>query len=133
MAYLSIGKVAEQSGFPASTLRYYESVGLLPTPKRVGGQRRYDPDVLYLLHAIEIAKRAGFTVDEMRQLFQAVRDREAPSVAWERFARRKLEEVDELLARAQSMRELLEEGLRCGCIGVEECVLFGRERGTEPN
>lgn len=101
MARLSIGEVARQSGFPASTLRYYESVGLLPAPKRVGGQRRYDPEVLYLLHAIEIAKRAGFTVDE-------------------------------LIAMAQSMRELLEEGLRCGCLGVEECVLFGRERETEP-
>lgn len=132
MTYLSIGEVANQSGFAASTLRYYESAGVLPPPERVNGRRRYDPDVLYLLQAIGIAKQAGFTVDEMQQLFEAVRNCEAPSAVWERFARRKLEEVDELIARAHSMKALLEEGLRCGCLGMDECVFFGQEREPAP-
>jgi len=32
--------------------------------------------------------------------------------------------VDDLIRRANEMRRLLEEGLRCGCLGIEECVLF---------
>ncbi|CAN5776617.1 MerR family transcriptional regulator [soil metagenome] len=132
MAHLSIGEVSRRSGFPASTIRYYESLGILPKPERISGQRRYDTDVLHLLNAIGLAKRAGFTTAELRQLFQAVHDREAPSAAWERFAHDKLKEVDLLIERAHTMKSLLEEGLRCGCLGLEECAFFGRERDWEP-
>lgn len=126
MRYLAIGEVARRSGLRPSAIRYYESLGILPAPDRVNGRRRYDPDVLYVLQAIQIAKQAGFTMAEMQQLFQGVRDRQAPSAVWARFAHDKLREVDELIHRAQTMKLLLEEGLRCGCLGWEECVLVGR-------
>ena len=42
MASLTIGEVAAQAGLNASHIRYYERVGVLPQPERVGGQRRYD-------------------------------------------------------------------------------------------
>ncbi len=131
MQGLTIGEVARRAGVQASAIRYYESAGILPQPQRVNGQRRYDPDVLHLLRAIAVAKDAGFTVADMRQLFQFGENREAPSVVWERLARSKLEEVDAIIQRAQTMRQLLEEGLRCGCLGIEECVLFGRALAAE--
>lgn len=121
---LTIGEVAEQAEIRASAIRYYESVGILPVPARVSGQRRYEPEVLHMLRAIGFAKDAGFTVDEMRQLFQFRERQEPPSAAWERLARRKLEEVDAMIARAESMKRLLETGLQCGCLGIDECVLF---------
>src|SRR5690606_39404558 len=74
MAKMTIGEVAERAGLQPSALRYYESAGLLPRPERVNGRRRYDPEIIYLLRAIGIAKQAGFTIEEMRQLF---REREA--------------------------------------------------------
>jgi MerR family redox-sensitive transcriptional activator SoxR len=123
---LTIGEVAELSGLRPSAIRYYESVGILPEPARVSGRRRYDPDVLHVLHAIGVARAAGFGIAELRQMFSGIREREAPSVVWQRFAEQKLREVDELIAQANEMRRLLEEGLRCGCLGVEECVLFGQ-------
>ena len=125
MATMTIGEVAERSGLRPSAIRYYESVGILPEPERGTGRRRYDADVLHVLHAIGVARSAGFGIAELRQLFGGIRDREAPSAVWERFATRKLREVDDLIRRANEMRRLLEEGLRCGCLGVEECVLFG--------
>ena len=126
MATMTIGEVAERSGLRPSAIRYYESAGILPAPVRVNGRRRYDPDVLHVLHAIGVARDAGFGISELRRLFQGIREREAPSVLWERFAEQKLREVDALINRANEMRRLLEEGLRCGCLGVEECVLFGQ-------
>jgi len=50
----TIGKVAEETGVAATTLRYYEQVGLVPAPARVGGQRRYDDSVLARLEVIEL-------------------------------------------------------------------------------
>jgi MerR family redox-sensitive transcriptional activator SoxR len=132
MATMTIGEVAERTGLRPSAIRYYESVGILPEPERVNGRRRYNPDVLHVLRAVGIARDAGFGITELRQIFSGIRDREAPSAVWQRFAEQKLHEVDELILRANEMRRLLEEGLRCGCLGVEECVLFGQaahERG----
>ena len=43
---LTIGEVAQRAGVTASTIRYYESIGLLPHPQREHGQRRYDGEVI---------------------------------------------------------------------------------------
>jgi MerR family redox-sensitive transcriptional activator SoxR len=126
MVSMTIGEVAEHSGLRPSAIRYYESVGILPEPDRINGRRRYDSDVLDVLHAVGVARDAGFGIAELRQLFQGIREREAPSAVWQRFAEQKLREVDERIRQANAMRRLLEEGLRCGCLGVEECVLFGK-------
>src|SRR5205823_4640014 len=45
MSSLSIGEVARLSGKAASAIRYYEAVGLLDPAERVGGRRRYPPEV----------------------------------------------------------------------------------------
>jgi MerR family redox-sensitive transcriptional activator SoxR len=128
---MTIGEVAERSGLRPSAIRYYESVGILPETVRVNGRRRYDPDILHVLHAVGVARDAGFGIAELRQLFQAMREPVAPSVVWERFAEQKLREVDALIQRAEEMRRLLEEGMRCGCLGIEECILFGQAAPDE--
>ena len=58
----SIGEVARRVGLSTSALRYYESVGLLPTPERSSGRRVYDQDALDRLAMIDVAQRAGFTL-----------------------------------------------------------------------
>ena len=63
---LTIGQVAARARVPASRIRYYEHVGVLPPPARTGGQRRYDDSVLRRLATIEVAQRAGFALDEVR-------------------------------------------------------------------
>jgi len=55
---LSIGEVAAQAGIRTSSIRYYESVGVLPNPERAGGQRRYTPEVLDRLRFVDVAQRA---------------------------------------------------------------------------
>ena len=65
---LTIGDVAQASGKAASSLRYYERIGLLSAPARIGGCRRYPPEVLRTLAIIGTAQRAGLTLEEIRLL-----------------------------------------------------------------
>lgn len=125
---MTISEVARRVGIRPSALRYYESVGILPAPRRANGRRRYDPDVLQYLAAIQVAKQAGFTVAEIRRLFHGFSPRTALSARWQILARRKLHEVEALIARARGMKRLLEEGLRCGCLKLEDCKLITRSQ-----
>ncbi len=131
MAGLSIGEVARQAGLQPSALRYYESAGLLPPPARLSGQRRYDPGVLQRLTLIRLAQQAGFTVAEIGTLLHGFEPDTPGSARWRALAEQQLPQVDALIARAQGMKRLLEEGLRCGCLRLKDCALLTETRPTD--
>ena len=121
MTNLTIGEVARKAGLQASAIRYYEKIGLLPKTQRIGGQRRYERSVLNYLAVIDVAKRAGFRVDEMRHLFHGF-GRGIPAFhRWQVLAQRKITEMDDLIARAKKMKRLLEKADRCKCLDLEDC------------
>ena len=120
----SIGEVASRAGVNPSAIRYYESIGLLPEAERVSGQRRYGESVLKRLAVIEFAQRAGFTLAETRTLLNGFSAKVPPSARWRALADRKLPEIEALIARASAMRQLLEEGLECECLSLDECGLL---------
>ena len=68
---MTIGQLATRTGLAPSAIRYYERRGLLPMPERGHGWHRYGSDTLSLLAVIELAKRTGFTLDEIAVLLQA--------------------------------------------------------------
>jgi MerR family transcriptional regulator, redox-sensitive transcriptional activator SoxR len=71
---------------------------------------------------IQAAQAVGLSVAEMRTLFQEL-DGDAPlSARWQNLAKRKLAEVDTLIQRAQSMRQMLVQGLPCNCADLEQCI-----------
>ena len=119
---LSIGEVASQAGIHTSAIRYYEQAGLLPPPRRTSGQRRYDTAILDRLALIQFAQQAGFTISEIRTLFEGVEEETPRALRWQKLAREKLVEVDALMDRAQRMRTLLARALACGCLRVEDCA-----------
>jgi MerR family redox-sensitive transcriptional activator SoxR len=119
---LSIGEVARQAGIRASAIRYYEQAGLLPAPRRRSGQRRYDPDVVDRLALIAFAQQAGFTISEIRTLFEGFEEETPMSFRWQTLAREKLAEVDALMDRAERMRDLLGRALACGCLRPDDCA-----------
>ena len=120
---MRISAVAERVGLRPSAIRYYESIGLLPPPLRINGQRSYGPDVLVLLAGIAVAQQAGFTMDEIKHLFYGFPE-VSPSDRWSDLAHAKLAEIDLLIKRARGMKRLLEEGIRCKCSRLEECDLL---------
>lgn len=112
MDELTIGEIARMAGVATSTLRYYESIGLLPSPKRVSGQRRYTREVLQILAVIQLGKDANFSLPEIRALLYDDSNSRTLSERWKALARQKLDEIDAIIARAMEMKALLEEGLR---------------------
>ena len=129
MESMSIGEVARSAGVRPSALRYYEGVGLLPPPERANGRRRYDGgllrEVLDRLEVVGVAQQAGFTISEIRTLLDGFSEDTPPSERWRLLAQDKLPEVEVLLERALGMKDLLERGLRCECLRLEECSLVG--------
>ena len=125
---LAIGEVARRAGLRTSAVRYYESVGLLPVPRRLNGRRRYGTAVVRLLQTIRFAQDAGFSVAEIKTLFHGFEANVRPSARWHALATRKIEELDALVARAERMREALRTGMRCGCLRIEDCD-FGPGEG----
>jgi MerR family redox-sensitive transcriptional activator SoxR len=121
---LTIGQIARQVHVAPSAIRYYEEIGLLPLPARVNGRRRYDQSTVQRLCVIERAQQAGFTLGEIRELFFGFMVGTHPNARWEALAQQKLDELDEQLRRIQTMQALLREGLRCGCLTMEQCTIW---------
>jgi MerR family redox-sensitive transcriptional activator SoxR len=131
-ATLTIGEVARRAGLKTSAIRYYESVGVLPEPERAGGQRRYSEETVQRLHVIDVAKRAGFSLDDARVLLATADEGSPASAQIRELAQRKLPEVDALIARAQAIREWLQTATGCNCATLDVCALFEDQAPAEP-
>lgn len=73
---LKIGQLARATGCTASTIRYYEEIGLLPLPGRVGVQRQYGEDDVRRLTFIRRCRKYGFPIDQVRVLARLAHDSE---------------------------------------------------------
>jgi MerR family transcriptional regulator, redox-sensitive transcriptional activator SoxR len=130
MAQWSISEIGRKVGLRASAIRYYEQIGILEPARRVSGQRRYDDTVLYRLAVVRRAQEAGFSLDEIRQLFFGFSHSTPISQRWKRIAQRKIVELDARIEQIQSMRTLLKKlEACCECETVERC---GRYLAGEP-
>jgi MerR family transcriptional regulator, redox-sensitive transcriptional activator SoxR len=69
MDEMNISEIARIAGVRPSALRYYESIGLIPRPKRINRRRYYDSAVIQRLASVQLAKQAGFTIAEIPTLF----------------------------------------------------------------
>lgn len=70
-AAMTIGQVAEKTGIHLETIRYYQGIGVMPTPVRPRGSvRRYAEDAVRRLQFIKRAQALGFSLDEVRLLLE---------------------------------------------------------------
>ncbi len=120
-ARLTIGEVARQAGLNTSAIRYYEDIGVLPRPERRHGQRRYSKRIFQQLAFIQLAQSAGFSMAEIQTLVSGF-DESAPlGIRWRSLAEQKLTELEALISKAQGMKRVLEEGICCQCLNLDEC------------
>jgi len=119
---MRIGDVARRAAVRVSLIRYYEAIGLLPEPPRVSGQRRYDDTVLRRLAVIDIAQRAGLSLEEIRALVDHGND--PMSARLRELAERRLPEIEALIERAQRVRSWLQHATGCDCQRIDDCALF---------
>lgn len=113
---LTIGQVATSTGLAVSAVRYYDEIGLIKTATRVGGKRRFRPDIIGRVSFIQRAQEAGFSLDEIR----AILDDTAGD--WRDLVDSKLRELVRRRADLDAMIEMLKEIRTCGCEVVAKCV-----------
>lgn len=111
-------------------MRYYEGIGLIPSPARVGQHRRYDDDILDLLTVVRAAREVGFGLAEVRVLLDAI-GRDGPGPAWSTLAAGKQVELESWLRRVEAMMGLLASISRCECDTLAECALRLSKADTE--
>ncbi len=118
---MTIGELSEQSGVPASTLRYWEQNKVLPKAMRVSGQRRYSPETKNLIAVLRLAKACGFSLPEMRQLVHGFRPETPASERWRASAREHEKILEQQIAQLNAMRQLLKCAQQCRCADLNEC------------
>lgn len=123
---MNIGTVSEKSGIPAKTIRYYESIGLIPSANRRGnGYRSYTVAEVHTLNFIKRARSLGFPVEEVRDLLDLWRDRSRSSAAVKALASEHLEALDRKLEELRSMRQMLAELIeRCQGDNRPDCPII---------
>lgn len=108
MKEYSIGHMSRRTGVKVTTIRYYESRGLIPSPARTtGGQRRYDEAALERLAFLRHARELGFGLDDIADLMALA---EAPSedcAPAHEIARKQLAAVDRRMIILAQLREEL--------------------------
>ncbi|MGE0791730.1 MAG: MerR family transcriptional regulator [Sandaracinaceae bacterium] len=127
---MKIGELARRARVPASTIRFYETIGLLAAPPRRSGRRVYEPEVVTQLRAIAALQYAGFSLAEIRELVPALASGRAPGPRWERAARDKLRELDATIHELRGARRVLARAIDCACGGSPDAceLVAGAER-----
>lgn len=99
---LTIGKLAAAGNVGVETVRFYQRRGLLATPRRLDGIRRYGPADVSRLRFIRQAQAAGFTLEEIRQLLAL--DSGEDRAAVRLLATKRLAELEARMAELQEAR-----------------------------
>lgn len=122
MGELDIGEVSRQTGMSASTLRFYEEIGLIASIGRRGLRRQFDARVLERLALITLGRSAGFSLGEIAQMF-------APD-GRPRIDRRllatKAEALDRRIRKLTAARDGLRHAVACQASSHMECPTFRR-------
>jgi len=119
---MKIGLLAARAGVNASAIRYYEKMGLLAAPHRVGGQRRYPTDALDRILLIRFAGEMGFSLGEIKLFLHGLRENAPVGPRWKKLAHCKIKEVEENIHRSLLLKSLLENLLHCRCASLQMCV-----------
>ena len=120
---LSIGKLAAAGGVSVETIRFYQRRGLLETPTRDDGIRRYGSDDLRRLRFIKQAQGAGFTLEEIKELLDL--DSSDDRARARALANERVTALDSRIAELQRARDALKRLAReCGSGGPGPCPIL---------
>ena len=119
---MDIVEVAQRSGIPAATLRFYEQKGLIASTGRRGLRRVFDGGVMDRLALIALGAAAGFSLDEIRRMFtpggRVQIDRQMLST--------KAKDLDKTIRQLIAMRNGLRHAAVCPAPSHMECPTFRR-------
>ncbi len=117
---MDIAEVARRTGMPASKLRYYEDRGLIASVGRDGLRRRFDPEVLEQLALVSLGQAAGFTLDEIGQMFSPEKGLNIDRA----MLAAKADQVESTIKRLRAMRNGLRHAAVCPAPNHMACPSF---------
>jgi len=104
----TIRQVAKQTGVSSKTLRYWESVRLLPQPSRnYNNYRLYKPDVVQRVAFIQKAKSIGFTLAETQQLFELAKRKGTACPEVVKWTDKKIQVLEQQITLLSQLRDRL--------------------------
>lgn len=115
----TIGELAARFGLATHVLRHWEDMGLLSPARRVAGRRVYGPAHVTRVAEILLGKDAGFSLEQLRELFAAPDRNRRREVL-----RAQLAQVRQRIDRLMLSQKLLEHGLRCRHQDYQSCPRF---------
>ena len=113
---MNIGKVAEQAGIPAKTIRYYEDIGLVRPPRDANGYRAFADQDVHKLAFLGRARLLGFSIQDCRTLLALYEDQDRASADVKKVATEHLQRIEAKLAELGAMRATLAHLVEC-CAG----------------
>ncbi len=120
---LTIGSLADAGGVGVETIRYYQRKGLLGTPTREGGIRRYGSEDVRRLRFIRQAQAAGFTLEQIRELLDL--DAGEDRARARELAKERIEALDAKIAALETARNSLRRLAReCGSGSAGPCPIL---------
>ena len=129
---MNIGDVAERSGLPAKTIRYYEDIGLVRPNRSANGYRCFEERDLHKLAFLGRARALGFSSEDCRLLLGLYEDDTRASADVKQLALAHLSKIEAKIADLQAMREVLRELVTC-CAGDSrpDCPILKDLSGDE--
>jgi len=123
---IPIGVLSRQTGVKVPTIRYYESVGLLPAPLRTESNRRfYGPETIDRLRFIRHARELGFEVESIRQLLDLSDQPERSCAEADAIARRHLAEINSRIKRLGALKREVQRMIgECAQGRIAECRII---------
>jgi MerR family copper efflux transcriptional regulator len=128
----TIGRVAEDTGVPTKTIRYYESIGLVrPAQRARNGYRVYDQRTVEVLRFVKRARDLGFPVSEVAELLALWSNRKRASSLVKRLAEQHIARIEGKLAELESLRDvLLDLSHRCHGDARPDCPILAALAGA---
>lgn len=113
---MNIGEVADRTGVPPKTIRYYEDIGLVTPMRSANGYRHFRDSDAHKLNFLGRARALGFTIEDCRTLLALYEDDSRESAKVKQLAQAHLDEIDAKIAGLQAMRATLAHLVEC-CAG----------------
>ena len=123
---VTIGRLAKASDVKVTTIRYYESIGLIDPPDRSeGGQRIYDAKAVERMRFIRHARDLGFPLEAIRELIALSSNEERSCAEIDEIARRHAEDIKQRIKRLKSLqREINRMINECAVDRVADCRIM---------
>lgn len=116
---MNIKDVAQKTGLPAKTIRYYEDIGLIAPGRGANGYRSFDARDLQRLTFLGRARNLGFSLDECRRLIGLYCDDNRTSREVRDMASAHLTELRDKIAQLRQMEAQL-QALITACRGDDD-------------